>query len=44
MNVNAPTGARGTEIAKLVRSTTGKTVPVQIAVKPEMRIKNREIK
>jgi hypothetical protein len=40
-NVNVLTGARGTGIARLVRSTTGKTAPVQIAGKPETKIKNR---
>jgi hypothetical protein len=41
MNVNAPTAASGMGIARLVRSTTGKTAPAQIAVKPEKRTKNR---
>jgi len=41
MNVNAPMGALDMGIARLVWSTIGKTVPVQIAVKQGMRIKNK---
>jgi len=37
MNVNVPMVVRGTETAKLVRSTTEKTARAQTAEKPGMR-------
>jgi hypothetical protein len=37
MNVNVPMVAQGMGIVRLVRSTIGKTAPVQIAGKPGMK-------
>jgi len=41
MNVNVHIAVRGTGTVRLVRSTIGKTVPVQTAGKQGMKVKNR---
>jgi len=44
MNVNVPMVAQGMGIVRLVRSTIGKTAPVQIAGKQGMKVKrNRTV-